>query len=243
MSKKFIRYWFSALPFITALKVLVAYLFTKLFKNFNFHFSQTGEDVILSALLRKEGGFYIDVGCNEPIGKSNIFFLYLKGWKGITIDANEELIKQHKKIRKKDKSICAAVSNTFKEVTFYKTGGSGAVSTISEEFYNANKARYNYSETQTVHTQTLTSILDKNTSPDVSIDLLSVDVEGIDLEVLQGLNFEKYRPGLIVVETHGFEIDNKEQHPVYQLLKRNNYRLLNFATMNAYFIDDKKEHD
>ena len=237
MAKKYIRYWFSALPFTVALKVLAAYLFTKIFNNsLSFYFSQTGEDIILSTLINKEDGVYIDVGCNEPIKKSNTFLFYLKRWKGITIDANEDLIKKHKKIRKRDKAILAAVSNTVKEVTFYKSE-QNSVSTISENFYNENKSKWDYSETQILHTKTLTSILNENLEKGTVIDLLTIDVEGIDLEVLEGINFKLYRPKMIVVEAHGFSFDNIEQNSIYQLLVANNYTLHGFAIMNAYFKD------
>jgi FkbM family methyltransferase len=241
MAKKYIKYWFSALPFTVALKVLAAYLFTKVFRNsMGFYFSQTGEDIILSTLINKEGGTYVDVGCNDPIGKSNTFLLYLKGWKGITIDANEELIRKHRKIRKKDKAIFAAVSNTVKEVTFYKSD-ENAVSTISEDFYNENKSRWAYSKTQTLQTRTVTSILNENLEEGATIDLLTVDVEGIDLEVLEGIDFKIYRPKLIVIEIHGFLFENKEQNSIYRLLLANNYKLHGFVTMNAYFIDAENE--
>jgi FkbM family methyltransferase len=185
-----------------------------------------------------EGGFYIDVGCNKPIKKSNTFPFYLKRWKGITIDANAELIKEHKRIRKNDISICAAVSNTAKEVVFYKSS-TNLVSTISEKFYTRNKYRWKYTQEEKLITRTLTSILDENLPQDTSIDFLSIDVEGVDLEVLQGMDFKKYRPKLIIIELHAFSIGDKEKYPVYQLLTNNDYYLHAFATMNVYFIDSK----
>ena len=237
MSKKFIAYWFSSLPFVTALKILMAYLFTKLFprNTINFHFSQTGEDIILCNLLSMDGGFYIDVGCNEPIKGSNTFIFYLKGWKGITIDANSSLIRKYKKIRKLDTAICAAVSNKAEEVIFYKSDVH-AVSTINQKYVHINKDRWRYTEAP-IHTRTLTSILDEHLPQGSAIDLLTIDVEGIDLEVLQGLSFENYRPGVIVVEDHNFAVETIESNPIYQLLTSHNYKLHGFATMNVYFVD------
>lgn len=241
------HYWFTALSFRTALKVYLLHVIKKrLHLPFNIFFSQTGEDILISktisTFLKKiksnAGGFYIDVGCNEPIIKSNTFRFYLERWKGITIDANAALIDKHKKIRKMDIPICAAVSDTVKEVVFYKSN-TNAVSTISNEFYALNKDRWKYTQEEKLTTRTLTSILDENLPQDTEIDFMSVDVEGIDLEVLQGMNFEKYRPKLIIIELHGFSVDNKEKYPIYQLLTSNGYRLYAFATMNVYFIDSK----
>ena len=44
-----------------------------------------------------------------------------------------------------------------------------------------------------------------------SPDFLSIDVEGLDLLILKSLDFEKYRPGVICVETISFSIANTEQ--------------------------------
>ena len=56
-------------------------------------FSQFGEDIsilhILFTRLNIRNGFYIDVGCNRPIHCSNTFNLYLREWRGLTIDLNE----------------------------------------------------------------------------------------------------------------------------------------------------------
>jgi FkbM family methyltransferase len=245
MFKKHSSYWFAALPSVLALKIFLTFSFKKLFRlPVNFHFSQTGEDVILLSILQKlpgialkKKGFYIDVGCNQPIEKSNTFLFYLMGWKGITIDANDKLINAHKKIRKLDTPVCAAVSNRAQEVTFYKSD-SDAISTIAENVYNANKNYFTYSECQTLYTKTLTSVLDANVPSGTAIDLLSVDVEGIDLAVLQGLDFKKYRPKLIIIEAHDFSTEGMQQHAIYQLLIQNNYRFYGFIVMNAYFVDE-----
>ena len=54
-------------------------------------YAQTEEDIVLDALLgHKVSGFYVDVGCNDPVKMSNTYRFYLRGWRGIAIDANAE---------------------------------------------------------------------------------------------------------------------------------------------------------
>lgn len=242
---KDIRYWFAALPFRFALKFSLLYLLKRRLKlPADIFFSQTGEDITLSAIITrfisetliKQGGFYVDVGCNDPISKSNTFFFYLQGWKGIAIDANEEVINRYKKIRKYDISICSAISNAVKKATLHKSANP-FVSTMSNEYYTKNKDRWKYNKTQEVTTNTLTSLLDETLPEGTTIDLLTIDVEGLELEVIQGINFEKYRPKLIVLEAHDFSYEKKEQLPVFQHLANNNYHFHGFTVMNAYFID------
>ena len=53
--------------------------------------------------------------------------------------------------------------------------------------------------------RTLSSLLDEVNAP-LAFDLLSLDVEGNELAVLQGLDFQRYKPKGILVETRGPEI-------------------------------------
>ena len=51
----------------------------------------------------------------------------------------------------------------------------------------------------------LTSLLDEVNAPS-AFDLLSLDVEGNEMAVLRGLDFKKYQPKWMLVETRGPEI-------------------------------------
>jgi FkbM family methyltransferase len=232
---KRIQYLFSALPFGLGLQALFSLFFKKLInRKVNFYYSQNGEDIILDSFIASNKGFYVDVGCNEPITKSNTFKFYLKGWNGITIDANKKLMAQHKKIRKRDIQVCAALSDVEKEVTFYKSATS-EVSTINGEFYEKNKDRWNYQDSETIQTTTLTAILDKNLPQNQSIDLLCVDVEGADLEVLRGLDFSKYKPRVIIVELDDPSMDLIHQDTIFQLLTSQGYNFKALTNNNGYF--------
>ena len=66
---------------------------------------------------------------------------------------------------------------------------------------------------------------------------MSVDVEGNDYKVLTSLDFNLYRPKLIVVEIHGYNLSNITKSDIYRFLTSIEYELVNFATMNGYFID------
>lgn len=202
-----------------------------------FSFSQGAEDIISPYLLEnKQKGVFVDVGCNEPVRFSNTFSFYLQGWTGINIDANKELIRKCKRIRKKDISICAAVSDSEKEVTFHKSKES-AVSTIDLERLKEWEKLWTFdqSDRETVKTQTLTSILDQHFKPGLKIDLLSVDVEGHDFEVIKGLDFNKYRPKVIIIECHS--IENISETRIYNHLRLMGYNLKGFAVLNAYYVD------
>lgn len=234
--------YFKILPFAVATRVFLFYLARRILKiQAKISYSQFGEDINIDTLVNKndnsKNGFYIDVGCNNPIKLSNTFNLYLKGWNGIVIDANKDLIQYYKKVRKNDIHVCSAVSNDFREIIFYKSKAD-AVSTIDKETYLERKGQWKYddSDFEKFNTRTLTSILDES-MPDRTkeIDLLCVDVEGQDYEVLMGLDFNKYKPKCIIVEIFSDSIDGVYKTNVYKLLDSLGYEMLWYYVHNAFF--------
>ena len=73
---------------------------------------------------------------------------------------------------------------------------------------------------------TLTKILEKHNYPE--IDLLSLDVEGYEIEVLKGLDLDKTTPNLILIETRKIKV-------VKELLG-NKYRLIEQLSHHDYFF-------
>lgn len=202
-------------------------------------FSQFAEDMILETLLPdKKNGLFIDVGCNMPIDSNNTYKFYLKGWRGINIDGNEEIIRNFKKIRKKDTNICQLVSDVEEEVTFY-ISDENRVSTISDDFYESRKDIWNYSKKVTAETRKLSSILDEYIDEDTAIDLLNIDVEGHDFEVLRSTDFSKYRPQIICVENHEFDFDNYNNDPIIRFMRDNRYKLAAAVKPNLFFKENE----
>jgi len=203
-------------------------------------YSQFGEDIILLNLFsHKNNGKFIDVGCNRPIDGNNTFNLYIRGWSGLNIDGNQSLINDYKKIRPFDKSICALVSNQEVELPFY-ISKNDTVSTISKDFVEKNKNTWEYLEDNIIlkKTRTLTQILDDNLYMSKPIDLLSIDIEGHDFEALLGLDLNKYRPSIICIEIHNFDLSKISQNSIVKYLKKYNYSLCNFTILSAFFAEN-----
>lgn len=230
-----IKTYFNQLGILNAIRFLCAELSRKLFDPYNISsYSQTGEDRILNAILG-ETGFYVDVGCNHPQAYSNTFELYKRGWMGITIDANQQLIKKHKRLRKLDLSICAVVSDQEQEVVFTDFEDSLVSSLNSEHISEWEKIR-KIKEKRVVNTVSLNSLLDSCNAPK-DFNLLCIDVEGHDFEVLSSLNLSIYRPKLIVIEMHSFDLLNPSSSKIYEYLRTNDYRMIGYVIMNGYFSD------
>ena len=232
--------YYTRLSFFWVTRILIFDIFRWILnRNSKIIYSQTGECMIIETYLGNiKNGFYIDVGCNQPMHLSNTFRLYLKGWQGINIDANSVLIEKFKRIRLKDTCICAAVSDEEKEIDFYMSDVE-AVSTMDPATYQEWKKLWKFNKVEKVKTKKLNTILKENLEKDKKIDLLTIDVEGLDFNVLKSIDLNVYRPTLIVIEIHNLDIENIAENIVCKYLKENEYKFAGYVIMNAYFIEDR----
>jgi hypothetical protein len=239
-------YWRSPLiSFFRAVKYIIyAFLRALMGRSYRASYSFTGEDRIIEALLKKKityRGFYVEVGCNEPIFISNTFSLYKKGWIGVCIDANQQLINKFKKVRHRDICICALVSNELTDLEFI-TYTNPVLSSVDKDLREAYIAEGQEIISQKMmKTQTLSSLLDSYGNIPKDFDLLAIDAEGSDFSILQSLDLNKYIPTLIVLETEEIAIKDVENHPICVYLSKFDYEYVGFILKNAYFKKKYKQ--
>lgn len=177
-----------------------------IFRKFNVSFANSGEDILLNKLLSRhyKNRFYVDIGAYHPWRLSNTYFFYLRGWRGICVDANPEAIRKFKQARPLDICVNNGVSDEKSQLTYY---------VLKDEFATMNSFDYTtikkeglvdkIKEVITIDCITLESLLDQYLpEPSYKIDLLSLDVEGFDLKVLKGNNWYKHRPTVLCVESN-----------------------------------------
>jgi FkbM family methyltransferase len=176
---------------------------------------------------KKQNGFFIELGANNGLMQSNTAFLEKnRNWTGILIEPN---IKNYELCKiNRPSSICynyACVSDDFKENFIYgdfDLSSNDQLSLMS----SVNGLRLNNNNLVKVSVSTLTNILDKQIIP--KIDLLSLDVEGYELNVLKGLNFNKYKPLYLLIEIYYVDFEK-----ICNYLNKNNYELIcNFSNYN-----------
>ncbi|HEY9874749.1 MAG TPA: FkbM family methyltransferase [Candidatus Obscuribacterales bacterium] len=154
-------------------------------------------------------GFFIEVGGNDGFSQSNTYYLEsIKGWRGILIEPIPELYRECVQERPNSKVYnCALVSANYSEA--FVTMKYGDLMSLVDDAFDSREAQAKHLATASnyykikpyevqVPARTLTSILDELNVK--QIDLFSLDVEGYELNVLQGLDFDKYQPHYILIE-------------------------------------------
>lgn len=224
---------FRRLPFGLACRLTIVNGFRSFLDgNQRSSYSQIGDDLLIDALLgSRPAGWYVDIGCHDPVYLSNTFQLYTRGWRGLVVDANPALIARFKRSRPHDIAVCAAVSDIVETRSFVCSRQPEVSSLIPELISEADRV----SETVVV-TTTLTSLLETHKVPH-DFDLLSIDIEGFDVPALAGLDWMTYRPRIIVVEMHGFDIANPSSSSAYTLLTNQGYRLVGLNILNGFFCE------
>jgi len=221
---------------------LVIKLLKKL-KNFFVVFSkksyaQFGEDVVLSTFLNEKKivkGFYVDIGAYQPKKFSNTFFYYKKGWKGINIDAKPGSMELFKRERKRDINLELGVSNEKNKLDFYIFSES-AYNTFSKDLVDSYESRgILFNKQVIVETLRLEHILDKYLPIGQKIDFMSIDVEGLDLEVLESNNWNKYKPNYILIEMYDTRIEKIQKSTIYNFLINKGYRLVSIVYITLIF--------
>ena len=204
-------------------------------------YSQFGEDRFIEQFFAtKENGLYVDVGCNHPVAYSNTWSLYLRGWRGICIDANAELISKFQKTRPMDTALQRVISDEKKTVEFYFSKTSHLISGIGSKTEGFWKRTAKNSNVVRCESTELCEVLKEHNVPR-KFDLLTIDVEGEELAVLNSLNFNAYTPQLIAVEMHDFNISLASENNVYKLLIERGYSMVSYFLPTGFFSVTKDD--
>lgn len=203
----------------------------------NAYYSQSGEDIIIGNFFQnKNKGFFVDVGAYHPNHYSNTHLLHKKGWRGINIDPNPSSIKLFNKHRKNDINLQMGVLNEGKEADYY-IFNHHACNTFSkgQKEKMEKKSFIKIVDKIKINCLPMRDILRRYLPPDIPIDLLNIDAEGLDLEVLQSNDWSEFKPSVIIVEGTNFNFDCPNDNPIYSFLKKHSYNLYAATGLSLIF--------
>jgi FkbM family methyltransferase len=206
-------------------------------------YSQCGEDLLIQYIFTLRGvknPSYIDIGANDPFFLSNTALFYKKGSRGINIEANPQLMKQFITNRPKDINLNIGISNKEEELDFYIMEDN-TLSTFSKEEcdFMVSKGK-TLKAVQKIKLITIADVLEKyfgNQFP----DFMSIDVEGMDFQILQSIDFENSRPKVICVEAAEYSpvgAGARRSELIDFLVAKGYYEYAN-TNLNAIMVDRK----
>ena len=208
-------------------------------------YSQSGEDLVADFILtnlRINNPNYLDIGAHHPTYLSNTYLFYKKGSVGVCIEPDPELYAKIKKKRKNDLCINAGVGiNLASEADFY------IMSTRTLNTFSKTEAercqsygRQTIEKVVKIPLITISSILDNFT--DKRLNFVSLDVEGLDYDIIKAFDFDKQRPEVICIETITYTEDNSEEkeYQIIEYMLEQNYMVYADTYINTIFVDKQK---
>lgn len=179
-------------------------------------------------------GFYVDVGAHHPHRFSNTYKFYKKGWNGLNIEPNPDAHSLFSKHRNRDINLNIGISTEIGSLTYYMFD-EPALNTFDPDMVKNRLADTPYRllrETK-IKVSTLKQVFDEFIST-TTINYMTIDVEGLDLEVLQSNDWHVYRPEWVLVEQLDLMSLENLDYEIHTFMKSVRYVL--FAkTFNTLF--------
>ena len=193
-------------------------------------YAQNFEDVTLRRALNDiTGGFYVDIGAAWPTRDSVTRWFYDQGWRGINIEPNPEFLTVLRKERPRDINIGAAIRDGKESEVVLHVAEDGGTSTT--DTYLVHLANIAVKKTLSVPCLSLDQLLSDN-EPLPTIDFLKIDAEGAEPQIIEGAQFVRYRPRIVIAEGLNFAAYNP-------IMQRKGYHFVWFDALNAFYLREE----
>lgn len=178
-------------------------------------------------------GTFVEVGANEPTNEqSQSWHLENElGWTGVLVEPNPELAEKARQLRPRAKIFecaCTSQEKTGTLTLYIPIRGEHQVAAHASVEINADDFSYTEHHEVEVRAQSLDEILAESAVKE--IDLLSLDVEGTEMDILKGFDLQNCRPKLILLEDKFLYLEK------HRFLKKHGYKLVKRTKQNNWYI-------
>ena len=206
-------------------------------------YAQQGEDLIVAEILRKHLGIflpsYVDIGAHDPVWGSNTYFFYVRGARGLLVEPNPFYADKLRKERPGDAVLEAGIGPNEDDTLadYYVIHGDGQLNTFSRAQADAIVKQQGPQAIERVTKVRLVNV-NKALAEHFAAggpDFLSVDTEGLDLDILRSLDFARFRPKVVCAET--CKMDGTINQDILELMAARGYEVRGGTFVNTVFVD------
>lgn len=188
-------------------------------------YGQEGEDLVLLRLFeRQRRGFFVDVGAHHPMRFSNTWLFYQRGWEGINLEPNPQAVQLFQKWRPRDVSLAMGIGEKAGTIRYFEFD-EPALNTYDEQLAAQRQQRdgYRLAGVTLRDVRRLDDVLAEHLPAGRAIDFLSIDVEGLDLQVLRSNDWNRFRPGCLLIEALGSTVDSLASTETHRFVTQRSY--------------------
>jgi FkbM family methyltransferase len=214
--------------------------------------SQCGEDIITDFILRNSGIFkptYLDIGANHPHKINNTCFFYKKGCSGVLIEPDPALVKTLKSLRPRDQVLNCGVGTSNNNIGLdFFVMSNPTLNTFSKKNALASEAEgtHKIKKTLKIPVKDINFILESWFPPKDDTtggpDIFSMDIEGFELQILEKMDFNRFRPFVMIIETLTYSENKKEEKldNIIEFVKSKGYMVYADTYINTIFVAREK---
>ncbi len=188
--------------------------------------------------LGKKDWRYLDIGANHPTALNNTYLFYQKGFRGVLIEPDPDLFRGLRKARPEDVCLNVAIGVDGRPAANMYRMSSRTLNTLVKsqaaeyESYGREKIEGVFEVAQ----RDINDILSNEFSECPSY--VSLDVEGLDFEILTKWDFEHFRPDVMCIETLTFTQNGTERKltEIIDLMKAKGYLVYADTYINTIFV-------
>ncbi len=205
-------------------------------------FAQHGEDLVIAGIAERLGLqtlHYVDIGAYDPVAGSNTYWFYRKGGRGLLIEPNVSLTERLRSVRPRDSVLPVGIGITAEREADYYVFNLAQNNTFDPEVAE----RLSHDTSGEIHLERVVKMplvpineLLAEHFDGGNLDLLSIDVEGLDLAILETMDFQRYRPTLLCVEHH--HIAGGRQR-LDDYLSEQAYAIRGMTEPNTIYVDQR----
>jgi FkbM family methyltransferase len=202
-------------------------------------YSQEGEDLILRRVFEeRDTGFYVDVGAHHPVRFSNTYWFYGRGWRGINIDATPGSMTLFNKVRPRDINLELAIADGSKNLKLYLFNEPALNTFDASLARQRNQGMYRITGERMITSTPLADVLRSHMPKELALTFLTIDVEGLDLDVLKSNDWSRFRPEFVLLECLNSSLDELAERPESRFMKEKGYRPFS-KTLNTVIYRDE----
>jgi len=203
-------------------------------------YAQCGEDLIIAFAARSLGFStltYLDIGAHHPVYLSNTYYFYLQGGRGLCVEPDSALLPPFERLRPGDRVLRAGVGAADGTAEFFVMS-TPTLNTFSKE----EAERYASYGTHAIERREQIEIIEINRllrEHCPAPQLVSLDVEGLDYEILRAFDFQAARPPIFCIETITYSEDGRERKigEIIERMQAQDYFVYADTWINTIFID------
>jgi FkbM family methyltransferase len=209
-------------------------------------YAQNREDVVLArAFAGRRTGFYIDVGAEDPVAFSVTKHFYDLGWRGINVEPTAGPFAALEAARPDDINLCVGLADFEGAATLFEGPPDNHGSSTFDPRLAEDLAAHGAAVTEVVDVPitTLANVC-KEWVGERAIDFLKIDVEGWERAVIDGADWDRWRPRVIVIEAVVPNTPTPSHHDWEPTLLEAGYVCTLFDGLNRFYAraDDPELH-